>query len=110
MLGTLLASIFSTSPASRAWTATGSSQTTASMVGAAASALTRVSIGAEFDGMTLMVTLCALENGSSTTRVATSWYRPPFIMMLMLLTCEEPADAGAALVADGAVPADGVAV
>jgi hypothetical protein len=48
------------------------------------------------------VTLCAFENGSSTTRVATSWYKPPFIMMLMLLTCEELAEAGAAFVADGA--------
>src|ERR687885_222104 len=85
MLGTLLASIFSTSPASRAWTATGSSQTTASMVGAAASALTRVNIGAEFEGMTLIVTL-------------------------RLLTGEAAPPAGAALVAAGAGPADGVAV
>ena len=56
--------------------------------------------------MTLIVTLCAFENGSSTTRVAVSWYRPPFIMMLMLLTCEELAAAGAAFVAAGAPPED----
>src|SRR5262249_5345836 len=75
--------------------------------------LTRVSIGAELAGMTLIVTLCALENGSSTTRVATSWYRPPFIIMLMEVGWEFDAAgaalAGAAVPAPLALPPDGAA-
>src|SRR5439155_25830901 len=80
---------------SRAWTAIGSSQTTTSIVGALRSARTRVSIGAELEGMTLMVIPCALEKGSSTILVQFSWDMPPFIIMLMVLGEEPPPEDGA---------------
>src|SRR5436305_1889561 len=96
MLGTLAGSIFSTRLSSRACTAMGSSQTTTSIVGAFLSARTRVSIGAELEGMTLMVIPCALENGSSTILVQFSCDMPPFIIMLIVLGEEPPPEDGLA--------------
>src|SRR5690348_1478141 len=95
----LAGSTFSTRLSSRAWTAIGSSQTTASMVGALRSARTRVSMGAELEGMTLIVMPVAFENGSSTILVQFSCERPPFIIMLMVLGAEPPPEVGPLLAA-----------